>query len=71
MKGLKIFGWISLALAIVCLLVTRFGNLWEYDEICWKISVLIFGVSAIVSWLVARALKQIKEELELKMLMNG
>ena len=70
MKGLNIFGWVSLTLSVVCLLVTCLGDLWEYDEICWKVSALIFGLTAILSWLVVRALKQIKQELELKMLMN-
>jgi hypothetical protein len=73
MKGLNIFSWISFALAAVCLLVSRiedFLRYWSDWDVHWKLAALIFFLAAILSLLVVRALKKIKEELELKVLMN-
>jgi hypothetical protein len=43
-----------------------------YDEhsLLWQLAALIFALAAVLSLLVVRALKQIKDDLELKMLMN-
>lgn len=79
MKGLKIFGWICFGLALVCLIPV---NIIDYIELSWTgrfydeyashclVLALVFFVVAILSWLVSRALKQIKNDLELKILMN-
>lgn len=69
MKGLKIFGWICLGLTLVCLLMPQIEAFWN-DEIHWQLSALIFFLAAILSWLVSRALKEIKNDLDLKMLMS-
>ena len=73
MKGLNIFSWINFALAAVCLLIScieAFELYWSDWNVHWKLAALIFVLAAILSLLVSRALKQIKEELELKMLIN-
>lgn len=70
MKGLKIFGWVCLGLALVCLLVALFQSEWTYP-ILWHLMALVFSLAAILSLLVTRALKQIREDLELKMLMQS
>ena len=73
MKELNIFSWSSFALAAVCLLVScieAFEFYWSGWSVHWKLAALIFVLAAILSLLVTRALKQIKEDLELKMLIN-
>ena len=65
--------FICLTLAAVCLLVSRiedFLRYWSDWDVHWKLAALIFVLAAILSLLVVRALKKIKEELELKVLMN-
>ena len=79
MKGLKIFGWICFGLSLICLVLSHFleyiGISWAnfYDEysLHWTVASLVFFLAAILSWLVSRALKEIKNDLELKMLMNS
>jgi hypothetical protein len=82
MKGLKIFGWTSLVLSVLCFfeMFGIFDQPWFDDfflarlfwnfEFPWAAAGLIFCLAAILSWLLIRALNQIKEELELKILMN-
>ena len=71
MKELKIFSWSSFALAVACLLIScieDFEHYWSDWNVHWKLAALIFVLAAILSLLVTRALKQNKEELDLKML---
>ena len=73
MKELNIFSWISFALAAVCLLLSSmeaFALYWSDWNVHCKLAALIFVLAAILSLLVTRALKQIKEDLELKILIN-
>ncbi len=78
MKGLKIFGWICFGLALVCFVLS---HTLDYIGLSWRnfyseysshmvVAALVFFVAAILSWLVSRALKEIKNDLELKMLMK-
>jgi hypothetical protein len=75
MKGLKIFSWICFGLALISLIPGYFISSLDmrfYDEhsLLWQLAALIFALAAVLSLLVVRALKQIKDDLELKMLMN-
>lgn len=78
MKGLKIFGWICFGLALVCFVLGYYMDCighWsyfydEYASHCLVVA-LVFFLAAILSLLVSRALKEIKENLELKMLMQS
>ena len=79
MKGLKIFGWICFGLALVCLILPDVrdyiefswtGHYYNEDALHWLVVSLIFFGAAILSWLVRRALKEIKDDLELKILME-
>lgn len=79
MKGLKIFGWICFGIGLVCFVLSHtmdyIGLPWgyyhdEYASHCLVVA-LVFFLAAILSWLVSRALKEIKNDLELKMLMNS
>ena len=84
MKALKIFGWICFGLSLICLICSHaleyitmeyVGLNWSYfyDEysLRWTVVSLVFFLAAILSWLVSRALKEIKNDLELKILMNS
>ena len=73
MKGLKIFSWINFGLAAVCLLIAHIEAFVEYKSdwaVHWKLAALIFVLAAVLSLLVVRALKQFKEDWELKELMR-
>ena len=69
MKGLKIFGWICFGAALVCFAIAYFIVAW-YDMFGWQVSSVVFLLASILSLLVIRALKQLKEDLELKIIMN-
>jgi hypothetical protein len=76
-KGLKVFGWICFGLALICLLpandfieLSWTGRYYAESAPHWLLAALVFFIAAILSWLVSRALKQIKNDLELKMLMK-
>lgn len=78
MKGLKIFGWVCFGMGVFSLLLSHaleyIGLNWGYfyDEysLHWTVASLVFFLAAILSRLTCRALKQLREELELKLLMN-
>lgn len=79
MKGLKIFGWICFGMGLVCFVLSHavewlglpLGYFYdEYASHCLVVA-LVFFVAAVLSWLVSRALKEIKNDLELKMLMQS
>ena len=78
MKGLRIFGWSCFGLSLVCFVISR---LLYHMDFAWYLReeysgnylliALIFLLPAILSWLVIRALKEMREDLELKMLMES
>ena len=70
MKELKIFSWINFGLAAACLLIAHIEALVEW-AVHWKLAALIFVLAAVLSLLVVRALKQFKEDWELKELMRS
>jgi hypothetical protein len=75
MKGLKIFGWMCFGFGLISLFPGHFisyFNMRLYSEhsLLWQVAALVFFLTAILSLLVVRTLKQIKEDLELKMIMN-
>ena len=45
-------------------------RLYSENSLLWQIAALVFFLTAILSLLVVRTLKRIKEDLELKMIMN-
>lgn len=69
MKGLKYFRWTCLVLCLGCFLLTKIYNNW-YQEDIFKIMSLVFLLFSVLSFLLVRALKEIQEHLELKILMN-
>ncbi len=69
MKGLKYFGWTCLALCLFCFLMARIYNNW-YNEETYKLLSLVFLLFSVLSTMLIRALKEIQEHLELKILMN-
>ena len=69
MKGLKYFAWTCLALCLVCFLMARIYHNW-YNEEIYKLLSLVFLLFSVLSTLLIRALKEIQEYIELKILMN-
>ncbi len=71
MKGLKVFSWSCLALALVSLLISFFADTYWNAFLIWRLSALVFALAFILSLLVIRALKEIKEQTDLKILMKA
>ena len=69
MKALKHFSWTCLGLCLLFFLLGRIYNNW-YNEQILKLTSLIFLLFWVLSVLVRRVLKEIREDLELEMLMK-
>ena len=69
MKGLKYFVWTCLALCLGCFVMSRIYKNW-FQEDMFELLSLVFLVFSVLSSLVIRALKEIREELELKILIK-
>jgi len=69
MKALKYFSWTCLGLCLLFFLLGRIYNNW-YNEQILKLTSLIFLLFWVLSVLVRRVLKEIREDLELEMLMK-
>ena len=69
MKGLKYFGWTCLALCLGCFVMSRIYKNW-FQEDMFELLSLVFLVFSVLSSLVIGALKEIREELELKILIK-
>jgi hypothetical protein len=72
MKKLKIFAWLCTGIALLCWLEAcyTFEIIVWYDEYHWALAALCFSLAAILSWLTVWALKELREQLELKILMS-
>lgn len=69
MKALKYFSWTCLGFCLFFFLLGRIYNNW-YNEETFKLVSLIFLLFWVLSVLVSRVLKEIREDLELNMLMK-
>lgn len=69
MKALKHFSWTCLGVCLIFFLLGRIYNDW-YNEETFKLMSLIFLLFWVLSVLVRKVLKEIREELELKILMK-
>ena len=69
MKALKHFSWTCLGLCLLYFLLGRIYNGWHKEEI-YNLASLVFLLFWVMSVLVKRVLKEIREDLELEMLMK-